>query len=359
MKKYTGEIIFSIIGVICGIIAYFVILNSILVDKDVKETPIAITNTPTSLPTPTSIPTPTSVSTPEVIDYNSIPGVTEGQSYTDTLVADGSRNILIIGEDKVAGLYDTIGILSMDEEGKTAKIIMIPRDMYVNYNKKVVHYLETVGRSKDPSFYKINAAYNIGIKMKYEGKFTASSINFLADIVKEVFRIEINDYIKVNTEGFRQIVDLFGGVDIDVPYEMNYDDPFQGLSIHLKKGRQHLNGGQAEGFVRYRQGYDENKVFRSLGDLERKRNQIAFIKAFLNQKMTLGNITKLPGLIKTLNKNMKTSIDAGDVLVSYMGTLKDLALGKYKIESATITGKNSSINGSYSYIVGQIEGITN
>jgi LCP family protein required for cell wall assembly len=359
MKKYMGEIIFSIIGVICGIIVYFVIVNFIWVDKPMEETPIAMQNTPTLLPTFTPVATPTVVPAVEVLDYNLIPGVTEGQSYPDNLAAEGSRNILIIGEDKVAGLYDTIGILSMDDERKTANIIMIPRDMYVHYNKKVVHYLETVGRSKDASFYKINAAYNIGIKMKYQGKFNTSSIDFLADIMKEVFRIEINDYIKVNTEGFKQIVDLFGGVDIDVPYEMNYDDPFQGLSIHLKKGRQHLNGIQAEGFVRYRQGYDENKVFRSLGDIERKRNQISFIKAFLNQKMTLGNITKLPGLIKTLNKNMKTSIDAGDILTSYMGTLKDLALSKYKIESTAIAGKNSSINGWYCYIVGQIEGISN
>ncbi len=359
MKKYRGEIFFSIVGIICGIIAYLIIINFFWVDKPVEMAPVVIQNTPTILPTPTQGVTPTVIPTMEVIDYNSIPGVTEGQSYPEDLVTEGSRNILIIGEDKVAGLYDTIGILSMDDDGKVAKIIMIPRDMYVNYNKKVRHHLETTGRAKNASFYKINAAYNIGIKMNYEGKFNAGSINFLADIMKEVFRIEIRDYIKINTEGFKQIVDLFGGVDIDVPYVMDYDDPFQGLSIHLKKGPQHLNGTQAEGFVRYRQGYDENKVFRSLGDIERKKNQIAFIKAFLKQKMTLGNITKLPGLIKTLNKNMKTSIDAGDILTSYMGTLKDLALSKYKIESTTIIGKNTTINGSYCYIVGNIEEVSN
>ena len=359
MKKYKGEIIFSIAGIACGVIVYLFILNFLWVDTTPEAAPVVIYNTPTIEPTPTLGITPTPIPTEEVIDYDSIPGITEGQSYPEDLVADGSTNILIIGEDKVAGLYDTIGILSMDDEGKVAKIIMIPRDMYVNYNLKVRHHLESLGRAKNAAFYKINAAYNIGIQMKYEGKFNASSINFLADIIKEVFRIEIRDYIKVNTEGFKQIVDLFGGVDINVPYLMDYDDPFQNLSIHLNKGLQHLNGEQAEGFVRFRQGYDENKVFRSYGDIERKKNQIAFIKAFVSQKVTLGNITKIPGLIKTLNKNVKTSVDAGDVLTAYMGNLKDLALKKYTIESTTVIGKNSSINGSYCYIVGDIEGVTN
>jgi len=359
MKKYKGEIVFSIAGIIFGVIAYLIILNFFWVDTPTEAVPVVIHNTPTIAPTPTQGITPTAIPTEEVIDYDSIPGVTEGQSYPENLVADGSMNILIIGEDKVAGLYDTIGILSMDDDGKVAKIIMIPRDMYINYNMKVRHHLESLGRARNAAFYKINAAYDIGIKMKYEGKFNTSAINFLADIIKEVFRIEIRDYIKINTEGFRQIVDLFGGVDINVPYLMDYDDPFQNLHIHLNKGPQHLNGAQAEGFVRFRQGYDENKVFRSYGDIERKKNQIAFLKAFVNQKLTLGNITKIPGLIKTLNKNMKTSVDAGDILTAYMGTLKDLALKKYSIESTTIIGKNSTINGSYCYIVGDIEGVTN
>jgi len=93
--------------------------------------------------------------------------------------------------------------------------------------------------------------------MKYEGKFGAYSMNFLAELIKEIFDIEVHDYVRFNTEGFVQIVDLFGGVDINVPYDMHYDDIYQDLHIHINKGWNHLDGKKAEGFVRYRQSNDE------------------------------------------------------------------------------------------------------
>jgi len=109
-------------------------------------------------------------------------------------------------------------------------------------------------------------------------------MNFLAELIKEIFDIEVHDYVRFNTEGFVQIVDLFGGVDINVPYDMHYDDIYQDLHIHINKGWNHLDGKKAEGFVRYRQSNDEmGNITHSIGDYERKKNQINFIKAFIEQ----------------------------------------------------------------------------
>ncbi|MFZ5989567.1 MAG: LCP family protein [Bacillota bacterium] len=287
------------------------------------------------------------------IDFDSIPGLTEGKKYSKKLVEEGSRNILFVGADKISGLYDTIGILSIDKKNQKLKIIMIPRDLYVDYNLKVKHYLELNGKANDPDFYKINSAHFIGPYMKYKGKFSPYSMNFLAEVIKEKFDIEVSDYVKVNTEGFVEIVNLFGGVSINVPYDMNYDDPFQDLSIHLAKGRQHLNGKQAEGFVRFRQGYDADGKLIQIGDLERKKNQTTFIKAFIEQHGTVTNIDKLPKLIGTLNKNLKHSIGFGDILTSYIGHAKDAVINKYEIESVTVTGKSKMINKRYYIIIGE------
>lgn len=290
---------------------------------------------------------PTIIPTPGEIDYDSIPGLTNEKLYSEQLVSKGSKNVLFVGSDKLSGLYDTIGILSIDKENKKLKLIMIPRDLHIDYNQKVEHYMAIHGKAGNPGFYKINCAHNIGPYLKYKGKFEPYSMNFLADVIKEKFGIEVDDYIKINPDGFVELVDLFGGVDLNVPYDMNYDDPYQDLSIHLKKGMQQLNGKQAEGFVRYRQGYNAQNKLVQIGDVERKNNQIYFIKSFIKQHGTISNIDKIPGLIKTLNKNLKHSLGVGDLLTSYLGSAKDSITQKYEIESVTLSGKGKMVDGSY------------
>lgn len=293
------------------------------------------------------LPIPSVIPTPSEIDYDAIPGLTNESTYSKQLVSKGSKNILFVGSDKLSGLYDTIGILSIDKENKKLKLIMIPRDLHIDYNEKVRHYLSMHGKLYNTGFYKINAAHNIGPFLKYEGKFAPYSMNFLADVIKEKFGIEVDDYIKINPEGFVELVDIFGGVDIEVPIDMNYDDPFQDLSIHLNKGMQRLDGKQAEGFVRFRQGYDEEGGLFQLGDIARKNNQIKFIKAFIKQHGTITNIDKIPELTKTLNKNLKHSFGVGNLLTSYLGSAKDVITKKYEVESITLTGKSKMLNGSY------------
>ena len=294
-----------------------------------------------------NIPAPSIIPTPGKIDYDSIPGLTNEKLYSEQLVSKGSKNILFVGSDKLTGLYDTIGILSIDKENEKLKLIMIPRDLHIDYNQKVKHYLEINGKLNNAGFYKINCAYNIGPYLKYEGKFAPYSMNFLADVIKEKFGIEVDDYVKINPEGFVELVDLFGGVDLEVPYDMNYDDPYQDLSIHLSKGMQQLDGNEAEGFVRFRQGYNEKNELIQIGDIERKNNQVKFIKAFIKQHGTITNIDKIPGLVDTLKKNMKHSFGVGDLLTSYLGHAKDAITKKYEIESITLSGKGKMQNGSY------------
>ncbi len=275
--------------------------------------------------------------------------LTVGKTYGTRLVEEGTVNLLILGEDKVSYLYDTIGIVSINKSAGTMKIIMIPRDTYIEYNPEISKALKDSGKSGLPGIYKINYTHHIGTLIKYKGKYSAQSISFLADVIKEKFGVETNDYVKVNTEGFVKFIDLFGGVDMDVPYVMSYDDPTQDLSIHLEKGRQHLDGRDSEGFVRFRQGWKEDGTFFEIGDTQRKKNQINFLKAFVQQKGTIKNINKIPEMFNIMGKSIKSSIGLGDILATYTGLAKDIIQDKYKIESVNLEGKQIKINGS-SYV---------
>ncbi|MDQ2086808.1 LCP family protein [Herbivorax sp. ANBcel31] len=286
----------------------------------------------------------------EEIDYDAIDGLTDGPRYSEQLVSPNSKNILFTGSDSLSGLNDTIGIFSIDKESKKLKVIMIPRDLYIDYNLKVRHYLDLNNRNR-PDYYKINSAHYIGPFLSHEGNFNPYSINFLADVIHEVFDITIDDYISLNPQGFSEVVDLFGGVNIYVPYDMYYRDPFQDLSIELDKGSNWLNGEDAEGFVRFRQYYDEDGELVNLGDFERKRNQINFIKAFIDQHGTISNIDKLPELLGTLSRNVRHSIGVGNILTSYMGLSRDIISNDYEFETITITGTGKIMNRTYYLVI--------
>lgn len=276
--------------------------------------------------------------------------VTKGGVIRNDLVAEGSRNILIIGEDTEVFLYDTIGVININNKTNKIKIIMFPRDIYIEYSDNVLKKINEAGKLDEPGYFKINNAHNIGYLMKQKGDFKVHSINFLHEVLLEKFSIDIDDYIKVNTSAFKELVDIFGGVEVDVPYLMNYEDPYQDLYIHLEKGVQTLDGEKAEGFVRFRQGYNESGTFIEYGDVMRKDNQISFLKAFIKQHGTISNINKTGDVLKSLKENIQHSIGLGDILLKYITIAKNSIINKYETESIVLDGELKKIRGS-SYII--------
>lgn len=273
--------------------------------------------------------------------------ITVGKPYSRKLVEEGTRNILIIGEDKQNNLLDTIGIASIDKSNKTLKLIMIPRDTYIEYNEEILSKLDAVNLTNEPGVFKINYTHHVGSKIEYSGKFKSGPSSFLAEVVKEKFGVGVDDYIKINIKGFKDLIDYLGGVDIYVPYDMDYDDPTQDLSIHLDEGMQHLDGTSAEGFVRFRQGYKEDGTLFEVGDTGRKSNQLNFIKELIKQKGTIKNIGKIPGMINLLGRNVQHSVGLGDVLQTYVGMAKYIISDEYEITSENLNSdKMIRINGS-------------
>ncbi len=277
--------------------------------------------------------------------------LTVGKPYSEKLVEEGSTNILILGEDKVNSNFDTIGIASIDSKNKVVKLIMIPRDTYIEYNDDIKAALDKVNLLHEAGALKINFTHHVGSRIKYEGRFDSDSISFLADVIEEKFNVEIKDYVKINSKGFIELIDCLGGVDINVPYNMDYEDPTQDLYIHIPAGKQHLDGYNAEGFVRFRQGYREDGTLFEIGDPGRKQNQLNFLRQLIKQKGTLKNVGKIPDIIKVLGRNVKHSIGLGDVLQTYMGMATDVIKDEYEIVSVNLNSeKMIRIDGS-SYLV--------
>ncbi len=224
-------------------------------------------------------------------------------------------NILLLGLDKDRIRADVIMVVSLDPKEHTINVLSIPRDTRVQYSS---------GR-----YDKINHA--MGYK---EPEQT------IIGLVKKITGMPINYYCEVNFEGFRDVIDILGGVEYDVPINMHYDDPYQDLHIHVNKGLQVLNGKDAEGVVRYRATYAN-------GDLGRINLQQDFLKALFAQKLQPKYISKAPALLKELNEHVITNFTVAEG-TKYLGMLKKMT--SESLQTHMLPGTSKTISGISYYV---------
>ena len=334
----------------------FIVFFSTIIMQNLSASSVQVDENPeiTPMPTPTNadidiVPNDDA----SIIDNNFY--MTKNQKYFESIVSSDSTNILLLGTEPTGFNFDTIIVLNIDRISQKVKVINFPRDIYIDYSNEI---LDAVGKVKpyllnEKGINRINAAPSIGDTINYQkntGRFNKPYVDFIADLLDEVFGIHIEDYAYVKTKGFRNIIDSFGGVSVYVPVLMDYTDPTQDFSVYIEKGTQHLDGAQAEGFVRFRQGYDENGVFHNYGDIFRKENQSKFIQAFINQHLTLKNLGKLNTIANIISSNVITSVKGWDNIVEYGALAEEALSNKYPIESVKLELSEKNIDGS-SYVI--------
>ena len=240
--------------------------------------------------------------------FNEVPVVTQSTSQgnvngdkTDGKPKTGTTNFLLMGSDArgdEASRADVIMVISADFDTKKISVISIPRDTRVN--------LPEVGLTK------INHANSLG---EAEGGVHEGTVA-TAQAVSDLLSIDINYYAKIDFEGFKSLVDALGGVDVDLPYDVN-DDVQQ---IYLTEGTHHLNGDEALRLARARFGLPN-------GDLDRQRNQYLIMTALGEEALDKDNISKLPNLIKVGKEQLQdTNIKDSEALgmgLALTGTTMD------------------------------------
>lgn len=201
-------------------------------------------------------------------------------------------NILVLGGDKVAKNTDTIMLVNFNPATAKLNILSIPRDTKV--------------KVKGSNLPKINSAFPIG------------GPNLAVETVSNFLNVKIKYFVFIDTQAFRKIVDILGGVDINIPVDMVYDDPIQNLHVNLKKGKQHLDGAHAEQFVRFRHpnNYNNKEVakFYDGSDLKRIDAQQNFIKELIRQKVNVIYIAKINDIVKEVFNNIETNLKLNDAL---------------------------------------------
>ena len=239
-----------------------------------------------------------------------VPVTTEVESASPRLT-----RILVMGVDRSARLTDSIMVVTVDETNRNVSVMQIPRDTYANYTER--------------SYKKLN-----GLLREKGEKGTL-------DFLSRALGVSLDYFFILDLDCLDSLVDAVGGVDLDIPQDMHYSDPAQNLEISLPKGPHHLNGAQAEQFVRYRAGYAN-------ADLGRLDAQKLFLRALAKRCNTLSTADLFRIVGRTLTK-LQTDMDLPTV-IRMVGLFGKIHADEIRME--TLTGRAvQGSSGAWYYVL--------
>lgn len=240
------------------------------------------------------------------------------EAQTPVAIKDKVVNFLIVGIDDEEGRglgqrSDVLMVANYNIEENKVNVLQFPRDTFIGF--------------EESSSGKINAIYGLEKNGGVDG---------LSKKLHEAFTLNIDHYVTIKMDGFKDLVDAIGGVTMDVPISFNLD------GVTIEKGVQTLNGLQAEMVVRERHSY-------ALQDIGRLQTQRIFIAALLQKMLSLPK-NQLVGLVPTLSQYLTTDLSIGEML-GYVDLVTGFDLNNMKMLTLPGEGYKMPENGIWYYSI--------
>lgn len=222
---------------------------------------------------------------------------------------------------------DTILLLSLDRKTGDAGVLSIPRDTRV--------FIPSRQR-----WDRINSAYAHG------------GAPMTMEAVSHLLGVPVRYYVHTDFDGFQQMVDLLGGVEITIAKAMKYTDQAQGLEINLLPGKQVLNGDKALQYVRYRDRLGDVSLVDPFneqydGRVERQRK---FLEALIAKALSPSSIPKLPQLAVQTFKIIDTNLPWEQIINLALSASK---FSPNQVETAVLPGNSQVINDAWYWVVNE------
>ncbi|WP_341322777.1 LCP family protein [Solibacillus sp. FSL H8-0523] len=216
------------------------------------------------------------------------------------------------GEDK--GRADTIIICTINPSEQSAKLLSIPRDTHVEIFER---------QMSD----KINHSYAYGGTL------------LTVETIEQLLEIPIDYAVKVNMEGFTQIIDAIGGVEVENAFA------FHSAGENFSQGAISLDGDRALSYVRMR--YDDPQ-----GDFGRQNRQKDVIKALMNEATKLQTVRHYSKIIDVMEQNVEMNLSFDTLLA----LRKDFMTSFQDLEQYYFTqGAGKTVDGIYYYFLDEAE----
>jgi len=233
--------------------------------------------------------------------------------------------ILILGES--TGLSDTMIVCSYNPKTQQASMLSIPRDTFTGSSTASATYSD-----------KLNALFS-------GGKTPEKTL----EAINKITGLNIKNYILIDTEALTKLVDTIGGIEFNVPINMDYDDVTQNLHIHFKAGLQTLNGEEVEELVRFRHNNDGSTYSFEYGieDYGRMHTQRDLIAATAKQTIQFKNLKEIGKIIDILKEHVKTNMNLME--------LKDYApyalnMNMENVKNGQLPGESKPLNGIWFFL---------
>ena len=226
---------------------------------------------------------------------------------------DDELNILVTGVDRSStgnlaagssndsdvndGMTDMILYVHFNNKTGELKMLQIPRDTMVTTDASV------------------SGNYRINGVAKTQGSDNNNNMAALCELIADQYKIPIDGYVTIRLEMLTELVDLFGGIEIYVPQDMDYE------GSHISQGYQTLKGDACEFLLRARHIYNN-------GDLGRLNMQRQFYAALFRRLKSIDNVFDVARLTPAVLNYMETDLSASK-LVSF-------AISMLKIDSSKI-----------------------
>lgn len=254
------------------------------------------------------------------------PNVIKREDGTVSARQKNVYNFLVVGQDRKANLTDVMMLIKFDASNDKITLMQMPRDSMVCHTAYACLSCQKPSTNKEidknkcskcgdaltmickDNIKKLNSVYGTYYS-SLSGTYT-EKVNFgmkgLSLTLSQALNINIDYYAHMDLEGFREIVDTLGGVYMNVPRDMYYNDPEQNLYINLKAGPQLLDGEKAEQFVRFRSGY-------RTADHARQDAQKLFMVAFFKTFKEEIGITNVFSILSTMMEYVTHSIPTDEL----------------------------------------------
>jgi LCP family protein required for cell wall assembly len=201
---------------------------------------------------------------------------------------------------------DVLMVVTLNPDNDSATLVSLPRDLQME--------------PKGLPSRKANYYYPY-----FNNQDKSSAFAETKKVFSDFMGVPIDYMLTVDFDGFRQVVDLMGGLTLEVDMDMRYVDDEDGTDINLKKGIAKLNGKQTLDFVRYRKS---NRNTAESSDLARNQRQQQVLDELLNSLKSAGGIAKLGQIIETVGNHLKTDVPSTQ--------LRDLMTTYYNISPSNV-----------------------
>lgn len=191
----------------------------------------------------------------------------------------------------------------------------------------------------------LNLPVNLAVRMPGEERpqrlgdlYTKGGVALMADAVRELLGMENpqpDRYVVLSRAGLRRLVDGLGGLEVNPPRSMRYEDRSQKLRIDLQSGLQRLDGSQVEQMARYRD--------RWLGESGRRANQDLLITSLRERMARPEQLGRLPDLLGELKEEVETNLTLREALSLLAAGLDDD--GPIRFDSLPLTPIRKSHGG--------------